>query len=93
MRSIQTSWYVNREWLEYSAQRNACYCLPCGTFPLLITEMKYLLIQDFRLWKTGTETSKGLNKHSSGKSHIQAKNVRVGWWCVKQEKKAVFQLS
>ena len=42
MRSFRTNRYANREWLEYSAQRNACYCL------LLMTEIKYLLTQDVR---------------------------------------------
>jgi len=65
MRSFQTSWYANREWLEYSGQRNACYCFPCRKFLASNDRDKVFTHTGFQNWKTGTETGKGLNKHSS----------------------------
>ncbi|KAK6196150.1 hypothetical protein SNE40_001432 [Patella caerulea] len=27
--SFQSKWYTDRSWLEYSVQKDACFCFPC----------------------------------------------------------------
>jgi len=84
MRSFQTNWYANREWLEYSAQWNACYCL------LLMTEKKYLLIQYVR---TGKQVWRQVRDWTSIQLANRTFKLYPCGWSVKQEKKAVLQLT
>jgi len=83
-RSFQTNWYANRDWLEYSTQRNACcYLLP-------MTEIKFLLIQDVR---TGKQVRRQVRDWASIPLVNRSFKLYPCGWSVKQEKKAFLQLT
>ena len=84
MRCFQTNWYANRGWLEYSAQRNACYRL------LLMAEIKHLLTQDVR---TGKQVWRQVRDWISIPLVNRTFKLYPCGWSVKQEKKAVLQLA
>ena len=76
-RCFNPAWYKNYDWLEYSIERDACFCYPCHLFgsqgsmfssrpePVLTTVR-------FRSWKHVTVKTGALHVHSNCYSHKQA---------------------
>jgi Domain of unknown function (DUF4371) len=72
-RSFQPNWYVDREWLEYSIQNDACYCFFCRHFSSnkLNSEDAFSTI-GFSKWKKALDKASGLIRHASSQCHMIA---------------------
>ena len=60
-RSLQSAWYTDRQWLEYSAENNSCFCYYCRHF-----SWNKLAVRDafstcgFHNWKKALDNRAGL---------------------------------
>ena len=80
-RTFNVAWYDKFNWLEYSIQRDACFCYPCRMFG---TSNSYgrsrpestFTVTGFRNWKKATGKDGVLNRHASSVAHRQAE---VAW--------------
>ena len=72
-RSFQANWFVDRVWLEYSVQNDACYCYYCRHFSSndLNSDVAFT-ITGFNNWKKALAKQSGLIKHASSQAHITA---------------------
>ena len=68
-RSLSSSWYLNRDWLEYSVEKDTAFCYACRKFKLVSLDATFS-IKGFNDWKHAIETGKGLNKHAASKEHL-----------------------
>ena len=76
-RGFVASWYIDRDWLEYSVKKDAAFCYPCRQFSGEIARLGQGIHGDssftqkgFRDWKHATGTNNGFHKHSTAKDHI-----------------------
>lgn len=67
-RSFSSSWYLNRDWLEYSVERDAAFCYACRKYKSASDAT--FSSKGFSDWKHALETGKGLNKHATSKEHL-----------------------
>ena len=73
-RAFNPLWYAPYPWLEYSTQRDACYCYSCRLFgrgPSGKCEKTFTVV-GFRDWKHATGKSGVLSKHDSSYAHRQS---------------------
>ena len=75
-RSFNPAWFQNYSWLEYSVQRDACYCFPCRFFKSSVCgtnrpEQTFTTI-GFIDWKHATGKDGILTRHNSCQSHRHA---------------------
>ena len=68
-RSFSSSWYLNRDWLEYSVERDAAFCYACRKYKSVSSDATFSS-KGFNDWKHALETGKGLNKHATSKEHL-----------------------
>ena len=72
-RSFQSSWYIERKWLEYSVENDACYCYYCRHFSSnKLNADDTFATSGFSNWKKSLDKAGGLLKHESSQSHIIA---------------------
>jgi len=72
-RSFQSNWYIDRKWLEYSVQNDACYCYYCRHFSSnKLNAGDAFSTSGFNNWKKSLEKGGGLTKHALSQSHIIA---------------------
>ncbi len=71
-RCFSAAWYQSRPWLEYSVERDACFCFPCRVFGVAFSENDTFVSTGFRNWKAALERDRGLQKHVSSQAHLQA---------------------
>jgi hypothetical protein len=57
--SFSSSWYLNRDWLEYSVEKDAAFCYACRKFKSVSSDATFS-IKGFKDWKHAIETGKGL---------------------------------
>ena len=77
-RSFNPAWYSIYPWLEYSIQKDACYCYSCrllGSGPGSKCEKIFTLV-GFKDWKHATGKSGVLSKHDA--SCVHRKSV-ISW--------------
>ena len=68
-RSFSSSWYLNRDWLEYSVEKDAAFCYACRKLKSVSSDATFS-IKGFNDWKHAIETGKALNKHAASKEHL-----------------------
>ena len=79
-RSFQKNWYNGRNWLEYSVSRDKAFCFACRKFGQtsnaggLGSDMVFIEGR-FNKWKVALEKDKGLLKHETSKTHLNAMNA------------------
>ncbi|CAF1143733.1 unnamed protein product, partial [Rotaria sordida] len=72
-RSFQSSWFIDRQWLEYSVQKDACYCYYCRHFSAnKLFASDTFSTSGFNNWKKALQKDTGLIKHALSQSHIIA---------------------
>lgn len=71
-RCFSAAWYQSRPWLEYSVDRDACFCFPCRVFGVAFSENDTFVSTGFRNWKAALERDRGLQKHACSQTHLQA---------------------
>lgn len=71
-RAFNSAWYRTRPWLEYSIQRDACFCFPCRKYATANERDVVFTLRGFNNWKAALERDRGLQKHASSHSHAQA---------------------
>ena len=72
-RSFQSSWYIDRQWLEYSVQNDACYCYYCRHFSAnKLNAGDSFSTAGFNNWKKSLQKDSGLIKHALSQSHVIA---------------------
>ena len=73
-RSFNPSWYTAYPWLEYSTERDACYCYSCRLFGCGSGSKceKTFTVVGFRDWKHATGKSGVLSKHDRSSAHRQS---------------------
>ena len=80
-RTFNVAWYDKFNWLEYSVERNACYCYPCRIFGASSSYGRSrpesaFTTTGFRNWKKATGKDGVLNRHASSVAHKQAE---IAW--------------
>jgi len=80
-RCFNAAWYKQYAWLEYSVEKDACYCYPCWLFGPPSAVGRSRPVQDFTLtgftnWKHATGKKGALVGHSDSLSH---KEAMVAW--------------
>ena len=87
-RSFNAAWYNRYKWLEYSVQRDACFCYPChifGTTSFGVSRPESsFTVTGFRNWKKATGKNGTLCRHENSIAH---KNAEVAWDQYKQNLK------
>lgn len=72
-RSFRSSWYADRQWLEYSIQNDACYCFYCRHFSSnKLNANDAFCTTGFNNWKKALDKYGGLIKHASSQCHTIA---------------------
>lgn len=71
-RSFQTKWYSDWSWLEYSVEKDSCFCFPCRKYLSGNDRDKVFTMEGFKNWKSATDKGKGFSKHCASKSHMLA---------------------
>ena len=73
-RSFQVRWYTNRDWLEYSVERDAAFCYCCRHFSQFGTPTRNqrdaFTTCGFNNWTRALATDRGFDKHIKGQTHI-----------------------
>ena len=87
-RSFNSLWYKKKQWLEYSAQKDAAFCYACRLFSTTATSRaeEVLTRAGYRDWKDASGKQGLLEKHNNCHAHKQAmiswgeyiKNARKG---------------
>ena len=73
LRAFSPAWYRTRPWLEYSVMKDACFCFPCRKYSKAGNEKDVIFtVRGFTNWKAALETGRGLQKHASSYTHVQA---------------------
>ena len=70
--SFQNKWYSDWSWLEYSLERDSCFCFPCLKFLATKDQDTVFTQVGFKHWKTATVTGKGFSKHGASEAHMDA---------------------
>jgi len=76
-RSFNPAWYGMHNWLEYSVERDACFCYPCRLFGTQSSQFGShprlaFTVKGFRNWKHATGKRGVLICHTNCASHKQA---------------------
>ena len=72
-RSFQSGWYIEKKWLEYSVENDACYCYYCRHFSSnKLNADDAFTTSGFNNWKKSWDKRGGLIKHELSQSHIVA---------------------
>ena len=76
-RCFNAVWYKQHAWLEYSVEKDACYCYPCRLFGSVSVMGRSKPEQIFTLtglknWKYATNKKGALVSHSNSLSHKEA---------------------
>ena len=74
-RSFQHSWFKDKLLLEYSVERDACYCYACR-FNSIGSDSLFANFNGFRDWKHAPGNKGSLSLHSSSRLHADA---MVAW--------------
>ncbi|CAF2412820.1 unnamed protein product [Rotaria sp. Silwood2] len=70
-RSLQSNWFNDRIWLEYSVKNYACYCYYCRHFSSnQLNADDAFTSKGFNNWKKALDKTVGLIKHVSYQAHI-----------------------
>lgn len=73
-RSFQVRWYIDRDWLEYSVERDAVFCYYCRHFSQFGTPTRSqrdaFTNCGFNNWKRVLATDRGIDKHVKSQTHI-----------------------
>ncbi|CAF3597866.1 unnamed protein product [Rotaria sp. Silwood1] len=73
-RSFQVRWYIKRDWLEYSVERDAVFCYYCRHFSQFGTPTRIqrdaFTTYGFNNWKRALATDRGFHKHVKSQTHI-----------------------
>ncbi|CAF1649766.1 unnamed protein product [Didymodactylos carnosus] len=73
-RSFQVRWYTNRDWLEYSVERDAVFCYCCRHFSQFSTPTRTqrdaFTTCGFNNWNRALANDRGFDKHVNCQSHI-----------------------
>lgn len=72
LKSFNHALYRTRPWLEYSVLRDACFCFPCRKYVTGNERDVVFTSHGFTNWKSALERDRGLQKHASSHSHVQA---------------------
>ena len=80
-RTFNIAWYDRFGWLEYSVQRNACFCYPCRMFGSTSSfgqsrPESTFTVTGFCNWKKATGKNGVLSRHANSATHKQAE---VAW--------------
>lgn len=76
LRSFNPAWYRTRPWLEYSVERDACFCFPCRKYGSIVNERDVVFtLTGFNNWKAALDRDKGLQRHVSSHNHVHASTV------------------
>ncbi|KAL1268636.1 hypothetical protein QQF64_033999 [Cirrhinus molitorella] len=67
-----SSWYINRDWLEYSVKADSAFCFCCRKFNVGTTRVDAFVNAGYRNWKNANETDRGFHKHETSKEHISS---------------------
>lgn len=70
-RSFSSSWFKNRDWLEYSVERDAAFCYACRKFGSAGTDDAFTTT-GYNNWRHALVQNKGLKRHESSKEHMSA---------------------
>jgi hypothetical protein len=68
-RSFRSQWYDQFKWLEYQAEKDACFCFPCRIFQTVETKEKAFTEVGFKNWKKALDKDRGFYKHENGRAH------------------------
>lgn len=71
-RCFSAAWYQSRPCLEYSVERDACFCFPCQVFSVIFFENDTFVLTGFPNWKAALECDRGLQKHVTSQAYLQA---------------------
>ena len=74
--SCQVSWFRAHPWLEYSVQKDSCYCYPCRLFNREPSDSLFNNPPGDRDWKHAHRSKGSLCLHATSKSHS---SVMVMW--------------
>ena len=73
LRSFNPDWYITYAWLEYSANQDAAYCVPCRWFSSRLNRTDAPFTQiGFRDWKHATGQKGRLIEHRKSMAHVEA---------------------
>ena len=80
-RCFNAAWYKQHKWLEYSVERDACYCYPCRLFGSKSAvgrsrPEQVFILTGLKSWKHATGKTGVLVSHSNSCSH---KEAMVAW--------------
>ncbi|KAH8026349.1 hypothetical protein HPB51_020333 [Rhipicephalus microplus] len=75
-RSFNSNWYRLFPWLEYSAQADAAFCLPCRMFSTGDNEKSAFVNGGYSNWKNALERDGGFRKHENSLVH---KTCQASW--------------
>ena len=75
-RSYQAFWFRSHPWLEYSVEKDSCYCYPCRLFNRDPSDSLFANPPGFRDWKHAPGNKGSLCLHATSKSYSGA---MVAW--------------
>ncbi len=67
-----SSWYTNRDWLEYSIKADSAFCFCCRKFNVGTSHVDAFVNAGYRNWKNASETDRGFHKHETFKEHLSS---------------------
>ncbi|KAI2645227.1 Zinc finger MYM-type protein 1 [Labeo rohita] len=71
-RAFVSSWYINRDWLEYSVKADSAFCFCCRKFNVGTSRVDAFVNAGYRNWKNANETDRGFHKHQTSKEHLSS---------------------
>ena len=71
-RSFQVSWFQQYQWLEYSLERDSCYCYPCRLFSRDPSDSAFVNPNGYSDWKHAPGKTGSLYLHASSTAHSSA---------------------
>lgn len=75
-RSCQASWFQQHPWLEYSFERDSCYCYPCRLFSRDPSDSAFANPNGYRDWKHAPGKTGSLYLHANSTTHS---NAMLAW--------------
>ena len=75
-RSFQSSWFQSHPWLEYSVERDSCYCYPCRLSNTEPTDSAFANPSGYHDWKHAPGKKGSLSLHATSVTHSSA---MVAW--------------
>ena len=71
-RSCQASWFQQHPWLEYSLERDSCYCYPCRLFSRDPSDSAFVNPNGYHDWKHAPGKTGSLYLHANSTTHSNA---------------------